>query len=120
MPYTIMKSFRFEAAHRLATWAITHQCHRLHGHSYEVRIYLRGERLDAYSVVLDFGLLAPFREYVMAQFDHQVLNDRVSFEPTAENLAYHLYQIARDRWPTLIHAIRVYETSDSYAEFKEG
>jgi 6-pyruvoyltetrahydropterin/6-carboxytetrahydropterin synthase len=118
VPFTIMKSWTFEAAHRLATWPATHQCHRLHGHTYEVRIYLRHTRVGPLGAVLDFGELAPFRDEIMEQFDHQFINDRVSFEPTSENLAHFLYWRARDRWPSLIHAVRVYETPDSYAEYK--
>lgn len=113
-----MKSFRFEAAHRLATWPETHQCHRLHGHTYEVRIYLRAPQLNHACVVVDFGELNPLREALLQKFDHEFLNDQVPFEPTAEMLAAYIFERVQIAWPDYVHAVRVYETRTSYAEFK--
>ena len=39
----IWKDFTFEAAHRLPNLPPDHKCARLHGHSYQVRIYVDGD-----------------------------------------------------------------------------
>ena len=120
MLYTIAKDFTFEAAHQLSGLPPDHKCSRLHGHNYRVRLYLRASLLGQVGFVEDFGDLAPFGAWLRANWDHRYLNDVFDGNPTAECLAAYLYTVAADLWPSTIHAVRVYETPDCYAEFKEA
>ncbi|MDP3938581.1 MAG: 6-carboxytetrahydropterin synthase, partial [Deltaproteobacteria bacterium] len=38
----IFKEFTFEAAHRLPNVPPAHKCARLHGHSFQVAVHVRG------------------------------------------------------------------------------
>lgn len=114
--YRIAKMFRFEAAHRLPRVPAGHPCARLHGHSYRVRLLLAADGLDERGMVWDFNDLGPFADYLREQFDHRTLNEIVS-NPTAENLARWLLDVARDLLPGApIVAVRVQETETCWAE----
>ncbi|MGZ7263550.1 6-pyruvoyl trahydropterin synthase family protein, partial [Streptococcus pyogenes] len=45
-----------------------------------------GDELDDVGFVLDYRALAGFGAWLDEKFDHQHLNDRVGFNPTAENM----------------------------------
>lgn len=85
--YTISKDFTFSASHQLAGLEDGHPCGRLHGHNYTVRVELSARTVDATGFVLDYGLLSPFGKWLDENMDHQHLNEAVSVNPTAENLA---------------------------------
>lgn len=89
MSYTISKDFAFSAAHRLDGLPEDHPCARTHGHNYLVRVEVSGE-LDGIGFVFDYGRLAFIGRYLDTEWDHRNLNERVDFNPTAENLAAHL------------------------------
>jgi 6-pyruvoyltetrahydropterin/6-carboxytetrahydropterin synthase len=124
--FTISKEFHFSASHVLDWLPEGHQCGRLHGHNYVVELELRAEQLDERGFVLDYGELAPFKEWVDTHLDHRHLNDQVDGNPTAENLAAILYDAAKvllidagdglGRW--WVSAVRVHETPKTVAEYR--
>jgi len=95
--FTITKEFTFSASHTLAGLAAGHQCARLHGHNYRVRLQISAAELDAHGMVIDYGDLRPFGDWVDAWLDHRHLNDQLpeDVNPTAERLAEHLAGVAR-------------------------
>lgn len=114
--YQISKEFAFSASHQLEHLPPEHQCSRLHGHNYVVRVLLRSERLDADGFVLDYGLLAPLRDYIDTTLDHRHLNDVLGGHTTAEVLAWHLARCA-EGWvpPGVAVAVEVSETPKTWA-----
>lgn len=92
MTYIIAKDFHFSAAHRLEGLPADHQCARLHGHNYVVRVELSGD-VDGVGFVFDYGRLAFVGRYLDTEWDHRNLNERVDFNPTAELLAAHLANV---------------------------
>lgn len=96
MTYVISKDFGFSAAHLLRGLPDGHPCGRLHGHNYTIRATLDGGLLDEAGMLLDYGLLAPFRDWLDDTLDHRYLNDIPPFDvlnPTAEHLAGHLASV---------------------------
>lgn len=90
----IEKDFAFSASHVLNGLPEGHQCGRLHGHNYTVRIRLTGTTLRDVGFLYDYGDLAPFKGLIDDTLDHRHLNDVMVGNPTAENLAHHLANIA--------------------------
>lgn len=117
MPFTIRKRFTFAASHQLRGLPVDHQCSRLHGHNYVVWLELAADDLVEPGFVRDFGALKPFKRYLDGMFDHRHLNDVVDFNPTAELLAAHLYEVADDLWDGVV-AVAVEETGTSWAEYR--
>jgi 6-pyruvoyltetrahydropterin/6-carboxytetrahydropterin synthase len=88
--WRISKDFTFSASHQLRGLPEGHQCARLHGHNYVVRVTLAADQLDDTGFVVDYGQLAPFGAWIDANLDHKHLNDLIPFtveNPTAEHLA---------------------------------
>lgn len=118
MTYQISKEFAFSASHQLAGLPEEHQCARLHGHNYLVVLRLTAESLTGPGFVFDYGDMAPFKDWLDDTFDHRHLNDVVDFNPTAEQLAAHLADCARDLLdlPPAVHtAVGVSETPKTWA-----
>ena len=114
--YTIGKTFDFSASHALKHLPEGHPCHRLHGHNYSVMLTLANVTLDELGMVVDYGKLAEFRDYLNESYDHQHLNDVMDRPPTAENIARQLYDWARQRWPQTL-SVMVSETDKTFAEY---
>lgn len=55
MPMEIFKEFSFEAAHRLPNVPHDHECERLHGHSFQVRVTVTGDIDPRFGWVMDFA-----------------------------------------------------------------
>lgn len=118
--FRIAKRFSFSASHALTAVPEGHKCRRLHGHNYEVEVVCEGD-LDHRGMVVDYHDLAPVRRFIDATVDHRHLNDVLDGEPTAERLAWWLYEALRDELPAEIAgrlvAVRVHETPGTWAEY---
>jgi len=119
MTYTIDKDFAFSASHVLTGLPEGHQCGRLHGHNYLVRLRLSGERLLPVGFLYDYGSMRPFGQFIDNTLDHRHLNDVMDGNPTAERLAQHLGIIAKGlllRLPDGVDvAVGVSETPKTWA-----
>jgi 6-pyruvoyltetrahydropterin/6-carboxytetrahydropterin synthase len=85
----VFKEFTFDAAHWLPNVPDGHQCGRMHGHTYRVRLTVAGEVDPTSGFVIDFGDLKGKAKPVIDSLDHTVLNDSLA-NPTCENLAIFL------------------------------
>ncbi|MFA7554420.1 MAG: 6-carboxytetrahydropterin synthase QueD [Spongiibacteraceae bacterium] len=109
----IYKEFSFEAAHRLPHVPEGHKCARLHGHSFYVRIYVRGEVGSHTGWVMDFSELKQVFKPIYERLDHHYLNDIEGLEnPTSENLSRWIWQQLKPLLP-ILSKIEVKETCTS-------
>lgn len=124
MSWTLMKEFRFEAAHRL----IHHDgpCNRLHGHSYRVRVYVKPSAPDLIKggprdgMAMDFGDIATLVRTGIEQVDHQSLNEVLGTEsPTAEVLARWFFRRLRFSGLVGLSAVEVWETDTAMCRYEE-
>ena len=109
----VVKTFRFDAAHRLPNVPEGHKCGRLHGHTFVVEIHVSGKVAEEMGWVIDFAdikkVFAPFYD----QLDHRYLNDVEELEnPTSENIARWIWKRVEPELPGL-STIVVKETPDS-------
>lgn len=98
----IFKVFTFEAAHRLPHVPVGHKCHRLHGHSFQCEVHVKGPVEQPSGWVIDFAdiksAFAPLHEML----DHNYLNEIDGLEnPTSEELARWIWRRLRPRLPNL-------------------
>lgn len=89
--YRIEKEFHFSASHQLNNLPEDHQCARLHGHNYILKVRLVSETLDDVGFVLDYGELSFVKNWV-DHLDHRHLNDLFTCNPTSENICKALYE----------------------------
>jgi 6-pyruvoyltetrahydropterin/6-carboxytetrahydropterin synthase len=109
----LSKTFTLEAAHRLPNVPPEHKCARLHGHSFEVTLHVRGSVDPKLGWIVDFAEItkafAPMHELL----DHRYLNEVQGLDnPTSENLAKFILERVRVPGATL-SAVTVSETCTS-------
>jgi len=116
--YIIRKEFVFSAAHNLLGVPSSHPCSQIHGHNYTVTVELHSKELDEKDFVLDYRALDPIKKYIDEVLDHRHLNDVLGFNPTAENIAKHLWQIFHEAFPQ-VFAIEISETPKTSARYEQ-
>lgn len=127
----LTKRIEFAAAHRYikADWdeaknrAVFGPCYNppAHGHNYMVEVTVLGEVDPKTGMVVNLFDLKRILLNVLEEFDHKNLNlDMPYFEdriPTSENLARLLWtKLEMQKDIGALHAIRLYEDEDLYAE----
>lgn len=115
--YKISKEFAFSASHILEGLPQDHPCARLHGHNYVVRVFLKAKELNEIGFVKDYRSLSIIKEYIDEKLDHRHLNDLFTFNPSAENIAKHLYDTFSAMIPE-IYAIEISETPKTSAIYE--
>jgi 6-pyruvoyltetrahydropterin/6-carboxytetrahydropterin synthase len=94
---------------------------RPHGHSYRVEVVVKTKELDSRGfAAVDYAEFDPFKAYLDANLDHRDLNDVFDFQTTAENIARHLFGIARSLVGPCVAAVRVSETAKTWVTYEEG
>jgi len=125
MTYTISKTFEFSASHQLRDLPIHHQCARLHGHNYVIKVVLTSLEVSSIGFVVDYGELHPIKSWIDAYLDHRCLwcnqgepdHEHVMEEnPTAENLARLVFERFTEAFPELCE-VHVSETPKTWAVY---
>ncbi len=102
MNMELRKTFQFEAAHRLPHLPAGHKCHRLHGHSFQAEIVVRGACDPHLGWVMDYAEIKSAFQPLWEQLDHHYLNEVTGLEnPTSENIACWIWTHLKPRLPQL-------------------
>lgn len=81
--YYVSKRLEISAAHRLSL-PYESKCTNLHGHNWVIVVECKSKELNEAGMVVDFTKI---KELISGKLDHAILNDVLSFNPTAENIA---------------------------------
>lgn len=81
--YYVCKTLEISAAHRLEL-SYPSKCANLHGHNWIIKVWCASLKLNEDGMVIDF---AELKERVHGFLDHSNLNEKLPFNPTAENIA---------------------------------
>jgi 6-pyruvoyltetrahydropterin/6-carboxytetrahydropterin synthase len=138
MTVRLTRLYRFAAAHRLHTPALTDEQNRAtygkcanphgHGHNYEIELTVRGGVDPVTGRVIDLSELDEFAEReLLSPFHHRNLNSEIAAfrtaVPTTENLARELDRRLRIAWPKSwpqMEKIRIRETDRNICEITDG
>lgn len=142
--FYLTKIFHFEAAHALNGY--DGKCRNIHGHSYELRVTVKGMPLNETGnpkngMVIDFhDLKAIVNQEVVEKLDHSFIigdnmpNDFVEmtkknfdkvvelpYQPTTENMLADFAQRIKRRLPQHVelYSVTLQETRDNIAEWRE-
>ncbi|XHU96294.1 MAG: 6-carboxytetrahydropterin synthase QueD [cyanobacterium endosymbiont of Rhopalodia yunnanensis] len=122
--WLIYKEFRFEAAHRLPHHS--GKCHRLHGHSWIGRVYVKSNNLiqegDKQGMVIDFEDIKKYLIPLLEQFlDHHYLNETMELEnPTCEVIAKWIFEKLESAGLQGLQRVEIQETCTAGASFTKG
>ena len=107
------KEFTIDCAHSLPNVPDGHKCKNVHGHTYKIRVVLKGELDPVFGWVFDFAEIKTAFEPLKEILDHKYINDVEGLEnPTAENLAIWIWNRLASELKTLFE-IWVFETPTS-------
>lgn len=130
MRIQVVKQFRFEAAHRLPKY--NGPCYYLHGHTYHLHVGVEGVVNDDTGFVTDFKHIKEMVKPLVTGLDHSFLNE-LDFSPSGipfpkENPTAELmvewfadvldHEIRKAGHNIELSFVRLYETPDSYAEWR--
>lgn len=109
---------RFSATHRLRL--PNGELEPLHGHDWRVEAHFAREKLDDLGMVIDFELATRHLQEVLEDLNYRDLNAHPSFarvNPTAENVARHIYETVRTRGLAGIERVSVTEAPGCVATY---
>lgn len=122
--YELSVVSRFSGAHYLRGY--NGPCGKIHGHNWEVEVFVRGPRLDGIGMLADFAEIRSSVATILEKLDHSDLNSipcLAGMNPTSENLATHIHvELSRmlncSRFK--VSRVRVSETQGASASYWEG
>lgn len=105
----IFKEFHFDAAHHLApNVGEQHPYARMHGHSFTVRVFLRGEPDNETGWIMSFEDIAKALSAIHDQLDHRILNEVPGLKlPTLENISRWIFEKLKPQMPAL-HRVMIW------------
>jgi len=110
---TVYKKCKIEVAHLIPGHKT---CGKVHGHSVDIVVGVRGAMDFKTGMVMDFKSLKEIIQCeIVNRFDHSYLNDTLPV-PTAEYLAYFIFKQLKFRGLDVV-SIRVHETENNYVEY---
>ena len=108
----------FNAAHKLIGY--NGKCERLHGHTWNVEIFVDGKQLNDTGMLIDFKLLKKALNKITEKFDHSFLNDFKEIgNPTSENISKYIFHNLNLPKSVRLEKVRVWESDGAYAEYFE-
>lgn len=109
----IYKVFRFDSAHFLPSVPDEHPCRGMHGHTYTLKVFIKGEKGAHTGWIMDYGLLKRIVQPWVKKLDHQVINHQPGLEnATAENICLWFWENLYSELPGL-YRLELNETPDS-------
>ncbi len=115
----IYKKFNIEAAHHLPNVPKGHKCGRLHGHSFQIIIYISGNVGEESGWIMDFADIKTAFKPIYNQLDHYYLNEIEGLQnPTSENIVKWIWVRLKPNLPNLSKII-IEETCTSGCIYQE-
>ena len=114
----LSKQFSFEAAHRLPCVPAGHKCGRLHGHSFNFEIRIRGAVDPGVGWLMDYAEIKAAVAPLIETLDHSFLNEIEGLSnPTSENLAIWIWTYLIKPLPAMVEVL-VRETCSSGCSYR--
>lgn len=113
----------FAAAHSLRGYP--GDCAQIHGHNWDVEVFVRCSELDEIGIGIDFRDIKQIVNEILEDLDHSNLNDLPAFKdinPTSENIARFLYKKISKKLNTgavKVSRVTVSETPNAGASYWE-
>lgn len=95
-------AFGFDAAHCFDSFPVDHPNRRMHGHSFQVEVAIRGTPDPATGFVVEFSRVEAACGALRAMLDHRVLNEIEALgQPSLERLSIWIWEHLTEKIPGL-------------------
>ncbi len=109
----LFKKFTFDSAHFLPYVPEGHKCKAVHGHTYQLTIFLEGELDDHLGWLMDFAEIKKVVNPIVDLVDHKLINDIEGLEnPTCEIFAIWFWDKIKPHIP-ILKRVDLYENQTS-------
>jgi len=121
--YQISVKSSFSAAHNLREYK--GKCEQLHGHNWNVELFLESRSLNREGMVMDFKDAKSILDKIIEFLDHKYINEISPFDrinPTSENIARFIFKKVKSEFKNKsLKVIKadVWETDSSRASYYE-
>lgn len=111
----------FSGAHHLGKYR--GNCSQMHGHNWEVEVFIRGRELGKSGMLVDFRKVKTELARILKKLDHRDLSRLAMFadkNPTSENIASYIYKtLARvlKKKNYSLHRVCIGETHETAASY---
>lgn len=115
--YELMIEDTFDAAHALRGYKGL--CENLHGHTWKVQVFLKGEKLNSIGILLDFRDMKALLQEVIKKVDHKNLNELEEFKdqnPSSENISKFIFDVLKEK-EMAVKKITVWESATTCASY---
>jgi 6-pyruvoyltetrahydropterin/6-carboxytetrahydropterin synthase len=120
--YELSIKSHFDSAHFLRNYK--GQCADVHGHRFHYIVKIAGNNVnDETGLLIDFKMVKTKMVDIEERLDHKFLNHVFPFNtinPTAENLAWVIYQWMSEALDIVISEVTVFESEDCSATYRPG
>jgi 6-pyruvoyltetrahydropterin/6-carboxytetrahydropterin synthase len=117
--YELMIEDTFASAHQLIGYE--GPCENIHGHTWKVQVFLKGDNLDKLGMLYDFKQAKSTLKDILSEFDHKNLNEMGYFRksnPTAENIARTICDLYSDKIGDIkVSKVTVWESETTCATY---
>ena len=114
--YRLRIQSHFHAAHKLNGYQ--GKCENLHGHTWNIEIFIIGNDLNNIGLLVDFKILKANLNKIIKNLDHAYLNDIKEIgNPSSENIAKYIYNKIEIPVKQKLEKVRVWESTEAYAEY---
>tara|TARA_B100000886_G_scaffold327872_1_gene275746 strand:+ start:20 stop:421 length:402 start_codon:yes stop_codon:yes gene_type:complete len=98
----LFKTYFFESAHYMPTFSKKHSYGNIHGHTFEITVFVKGKKTPSKGWVMDFKKIDAIVNPLIRKIDHKLLNDVKGLEnPTSENIAIWFWKNIKKKIPNL-------------------
>lgn len=108
--FYLEKRIEISASHRLKL-NYKSKCEKEHGHNWIITVYLKSEKLNENGMIMDFTHI---KSKIYDALDHQNLNEVISCNPTAENIA----QWCQQQLGPLCYRVTVQESEGNIVRYE--
>ena len=110
----LSRNFKFEAAHKLPKVSKNHKCSKIHGHSFNVKITIRGNINPDKGWIIDYSCISNSFKPIYEKLDHKYLNNINGLEnPTSELLALYIAKMIKLPNYVSLFSVEIKETCTS-------
>ncbi len=123
--YTLTIEDHFASAHQLREYK--GKCENIHGHNWKIELSIKGEKLNAIGLLIDFGDVKKILKEITEYLDHKNLNEIKPFDklnPSSENIAKYIFEEVQKSLKNVLedvkaHSVTVWESHTSRCTYTE-
>ncbi|OPY73496.1 MAG: 6-carboxy-5,6,7,8-tetrahydropterin synthase [Syntrophorhabdus sp. PtaU1.Bin002] len=121
--FTLCVKDSFSAAHRLTGYH--GKCEELHGHNFQVEVFVKGQQPEDGGMVIDFAVLKRRLRKVLDALDHKFINEIPFFRERASSSEYVAVYVFRElkklmtETTVFLTEVRIWESDTAWVAYGE-